>query len=509
MRLWGLLLAASVAEEEVDGSGGSAQVKVLTGHSFDDAVAQPDVSMVKFTAPWCARCKEFKPKFETAAETLVPEGIGMFDVNCDEEKDLCARFKVEGYPTMYTFKKDGDKEGTKYMWRREAEDLVKFLRVEREPVKPISTAEHATAFTTIESLGMIGYFSDEQSEAAKVFNEFCKEHALYLRFGKVTKGADLSAPLGPPEAVFFVRHMATLGKKEEAVVRIAGDQFSTASELAKRAAEALPAVRVLDDSMRPFATVLDKPIVMYHLPFDAGLVYNVNRFRKVTSEFVKDFDFYVMDVEGKEKELEEQYNVVLTDRQALTSNAAGASFGMSEGVVPGGMGKNSEAIAKFLDSLRTGKAEASVLSEVPPPEDDQPLKKLVGKTWNSHVVNGDKDHFVMFHAPWCGHCKAAKPDWKILAKAFHQGGVKSMQVSLFDATANKVPSPLEVKSYPKFYFFPAGKADSPIEYDDTRSMMAWAKFAQKHATHRFEINQVYWGWKKRIEFGEDDGEEEL
>lgn len=38
------------------------------------------------------------------------------------------------------------------------------------------------------------------------------------------------------------------------------------------------------------------------------------------------------------------------------------------------------------------------------------------------VKDPSKDVFVLFYAPWCGHCNRMKPEWNSLAKDFPVSG---------------------------------------------------------------------------------------
>jgi len=131
---------------------------------------------------------------------------------------------------------------------------------------------------------------------------------------------------------------------------------------------------------------------------------------------------------------------------------------------------NTDSLTAFVDGAIAGTYTSYIKSE-PIPENDGPVTVLVGKTIQEAMTN-DKDVFVEFYAPWCGHCKSLAPIWEELAEAF--AADDNVVVAKLDATANKLPPTLNVRSYPTLILFTAkGKQVSYNGERDLPSLKSW------------------------------------
>jgi len=99
---------------------------------------------------------------------------------------------------------------------------------------------------------------------------------------------------------------------------------------------------------------------------------------------------------------------------------------------------------------------------------EEPVKEgklyiLSDKSFRHHVKTGD--HFVMFYAPWCGHCKRLKPTWDKVAK---KPGVSGVQIAKLDCTANEgICKEYDVTGYPTLLYFRDGKKVDTFSGDKT------------------------------------------
>lgn len=87
------------------------------------------------------------------------------------------------------------------------------------------------------------------------------------------------------------------------------------------------------------------------------------------------------------------------------------------------------------------------------------------------VQKNKKSMFVLYYAPWCGHCQRAKPDFeKLMKKKYKNLKIRAVDC---DAPRNEVEvKKMSIAGFPTYYYFPDGTVSkgSSIKYNGGRSM---------------------------------------
>ena len=91
---------------------------------------------------------------------------------------------------------------------------------------------------------------------------------------------------------------------------------------------------------------------------------------------------------------------------------------------------------------------------------------LTGASFDAEVLHPTRSAFVLFYAPWCGHCKAMKPAWGEFGK-LHAKSAELLvgEVDCTDPTGGgeALCERFEVEGFPTLKFFEAGSAE-PEEF---------------------------------------------
>lgn len=106
-----LTLAVAIGATVAYGHGGAAfyppgtGVQDIHGSMFDKIVKQSNyTSIVEFYAPWCGYCQKLAPTYRKLAKSLTNYAVNVVSVNCDDNRQLCAKYQIEGYPTLMVFR---------------------------------------------------------------------------------------------------------------------------------------------------------------------------------------------------------------------------------------------------------------------------------------------------------------------------------------------------------------------------------------------------------------------
>lgn len=502
-------------EKKGDKKGENSQedggVRNLLDSDFDDFQAKNDVFLAMIHAPWCGHCKALAPEYAKAHEALAKKGgIPLVKIDATSETGIVEKFKdlIRGYPTVVLFDKNRE-EPTMYDGGRTASAIVNWVELMTGPA--------------VEFFGS----ASEMEKAMK------KDGKREKRDADKKDDDEKSEEAGPAPGAAY-KLVATLPNKtaaeSETFIKVAEANRRMGSFFAVIdsgvSAPSLELRRPDEDPVKPenasaaLASVsalqqfVDKESVPYFGGIDASNFAMYGKRATTTVYFCgarEDYEKYgkEMRVVSKEKRDEPinfvwldigQYKFFSDDKFGLKKYPALAMTTMKakEGDDKSGRMSdlkyrytgelNVDKIRNFVESVKAGTLAPYYKTEEAPATNDEPVKIVVGSTFEEMVLQKDKDVFIAFKASWCGHCKALQPIWKEFAERTKES--KNFMVAEFDGVENEPSvSGFEYRGFPTIFFVKAGSS-TPMNYDGGRKVEDFIEFAKKNAAHPLKVSEA-------------------
>jgi protein disulfide isomerase family A protein 3 len=417
----------------------ASDVLELKDSDFDTRIKELDVALVEFYAPWCGHCKRLAPEYEKAATVLKSNNppIPLVKVDCTAETKTCRKIGINGYPTLKIFKKG--EVSRDYNGPREANGIVEYMtsnaglsseelhtqqlndeqdKVNLKREQTISQELHdeqdLEKFFNNDDHSIVGFFKNADSPLAKEFKKVADQLSENYRFAH-TSNADLLKKANHADQIVIYQpprlHIESLPTKNVYTGSASSEEIESFIKSEIHGLVGFLRKTNHADFKKPLLMVL----------FDADFTHNSEEIKRVRNQIIsvaKKFKEENLDLTFSFGNTEELAG--LLDKYGFENPSPNEKFIISIG--PKGekyrfTGEYSvENLEKFARDFVAGKLEIFIFSEPIPASNDEPVKVVVGKSFNEIVNDQSKDVLIMFYPHWFSEYKQFAPEYDELAK---------------------------------------------------------------------------------------------
>ncbi|XP_071942391.1 protein disulfide-isomerase A5-like [Antedon mediterranea] len=421
------------------------------------------------------------------------KGLGTFAfIDCGEAKKLCKKYKVS--PSSYAMKHYKDGEFNKDYDRKEVfKSIINFMRdptgdspwdeddASRDVLHLDSTQQLSKLLAKEKKPTLIMFYTPWCGHCKKMKPEFASA-ATELLGDAVLAGMDVDRPenyqsrtsfniTGFPTIIYFENGKRKLDyggerNKDGIIAWMADPQPPKEPEKEQEwADEETDVVHLKDDTFDDYLATHSSVMVMFYAPW-------CGHCKKMKPEYAD------AAAELKEQEIE----ATLAAVDATKEPKVAKRFGV-KGYPTVKYFKDGEFAWDFSERTSDKFVEHMKDPQEPPPppppepawSEEESAVDHLGNDNFKNVMKKKKHALVMFYAPWCGHCKKAKPEFQQAAAKFEDNSKVSF--AAVDCTeAKDVCSQFEVSGYPSIKFFNYGKLTQ--DYQGGRTEVDFTSFMQ-------------------------------
>lgn len=464
-----------------------------TSENFDEVVLQSTIPvMVEFFAPWCGHCKTLAPHWKAAASQLYSK-VKLVAVDATIESELASQYGVKGYPTIKVFM-PGESAPQDYQGGREEDGIVKYgLELIGQQMPQIDEAD-------------VSFAPEELAEGLKTvpkaliaFTSYsCGKPCDRLKknFMKVIKTLKKKDPK-PHHAQLFLVDCTPGGGGCEDIQDVLPQVVYF--ENGKRTAvfeRATSTIKLLGFAKRPSVenAKLPPPEKWGIEGEDAVSILTASTFKKFLKSHPSTLVFFYAPWCGHCKTAKPGIIEAAQDLEDDAGTIAAIDCTASKSTCARYKVSSYPTILYFKDGKNMKKYQGprekeGYLSFFEDPDKKEEVKQepfldsgdghqvtiLTDDTMKS-FLSQNPSVLVMFYAPWCGHCKSAKPGF---AEAADELEESEHIMAAVDCTVQKdVCSKYGVNGYPTIKYFKNGK---PKDFEGGRDKNSFVAFMNKQS----------------------------
>jgi len=342
------------------------------------------------------------------------------------------------------------------------------------------------------SAKVVGFFLEENEEDIEQFQALSSDlkYEGDYKFAYTTEADLLQARKYKGSAVLVYhapRH--TSAKYEKPRKRFPGKSLQDLESVKKFVHKAAtPLVGELTwSNMAVYTDALGLPVLTLfaavdHAKNEKGYTYFANRLRRVAQDYKGKLSFNIADKEMF-SHLAKEHGEDAMDLEGKNAVGVGIKKGKMVYTMEGEF--STDALRAFVEAFVAGTLQGKEVvepdyssygeeEEEDYDDGDSAVIESTPETFEADALAAGTAALVEFYAPWCGHCKQLKPEYRRLAAAFE--GDAAVNVVAYDASSHGAPEGFDVQGFPTLVFLPADDKSTPEPYEGPRTAEAMEEF---------------------------------